>query len=71
MAESATQQDGLLDVYQTETEKGERRIWWVDGQTNRQMVIRPAAKQHDVSRQLGNVFAVNGKTLWAAKIEMN
>jgi len=32
MAESATQQDGLLDVYQTETEKGERRIWWVDGQ---------------------------------------
>jgi outer membrane protein assembly factor BamB len=71
MAESATQQDGLLDVYQTETEKGERRIWWVDGQTNRQMVIRPAAKQHDVSRQLGTVFAVNGKTLWAAKIEMN
>ena len=71
MEESAAEPDGLLDVYQTETEKGERKIWWVDGQTNRQMVIRPAAKQHDVSRALGNVFGVNGKMLWAAKIEVN
>lgn len=70
MEESATEPDGSLDVYQTETEKGERKIWWVDGQTNRQMVIRPAAKQHDVSRSLGNVFAVNEKMLWAARIEV-
>ncbi|MGC0775050.1 MAG: PQQ-binding-like beta-propeller repeat protein [Candidatus Acidiferrum sp.] len=71
LEESAAQPEGLLDVYQTETEKGERKIWWVDGQTNRQMVIRPAANQHDVSRALGNVFGVNGKILWAAKIEGN
>jgi outer membrane protein assembly factor BamB len=69
--ESATQPDGLLDVYQTGTEEGPQKIWWVDGQTNQQMVIRPAAQQHDVSRQLRNVFAVNGKTLWAARIVMN
>jgi hypothetical protein len=69
--ESATEPDGLLDVYQTGTEEGPEKIWWVDGQTNRQMVIRPAAQQHDVSRPLRNVFAVNGKTLWAARIEKN
>jgi outer membrane protein assembly factor BamB len=71
LEQSATQPDGLLDVYQTGTEEGPQKIWWVDGQTNRQMVIRPAAKQHDVSRPLGNVFAVDGKTLWAASIEVN
>lgn len=69
--EYATSVDGLLDVYQTEPEKGERKTWWVDGQTNKQMVIHPAAKQHDVSRPLGNVFAVDGKILWAARIEAN
>jgi outer membrane protein assembly factor BamB len=69
--ESAAQADGVLDVYQTETEKGEQKIWWVDGPTNRQMVIRPAAQKHDVSRAMGNVFAVNGNVLWAARIEAN
>jgi outer membrane protein assembly factor BamB len=70
LEETATEPNELLDVYQTETEKGEKKIWWVDGQTNRQMIIRPAAKQHDVNRALGNVFAVDGKMLWAATIEM-
>lgn len=69
--EGAIQPEGLLDVYQTETEEGPQKIWWVDGQTNRQMVIRPTAKQHDVSRPLRIVFAVDGKKLWAARIEMN
>jgi outer membrane protein assembly factor BamB len=71
MEKSAAEPDGLLDVYQTGTEEGPQKIWWVDGQTNRQMVIRPAAKQHDVSRPLRIVFAVDGKTLWAARIVMN
>ena len=69
--ESAFWADGSFDVYQTETEKGGQKIWWVDEQTNRQMVIRPTAKQHDVSRPLGNVFAVDGKMLWAARIVVN
>jgi outer membrane protein assembly factor BamB len=71
LEQSTTEPDGLLDVYQTGTEEGPQKIWWVDGQTNRQMVIRPAARQHDVSRLLGNVFAVDGKTMWAARIVMN
>ena len=68
---SSFEREGLLDAYQTESKQGVRKIWWVDGQTNRQMVIHPLAKQHDVSRQLGNVFAVDGKMLWAAKIKVN
>jgi hypothetical protein len=68
---SATDLDGVLDVYQTEPEKGAAKIWWVDGKTNKQMIIRPTATQHDVSRAMGNVFAVNGKMLWAARIEVN
>lgn len=71
LLESTAQADGSLNVYQTEPEKGERKIWWVDGQTNKQMVIRPAAQKHDVCRATGNVFAVNGKMLWAARIEAN
>ena len=69
--ESSFEQEGVWDTYQTELEDGTRKIWWVDGQTNRQLVIRPAAQQHDVSRRLGNVYAVDGKMLWAAKIEVN
>lgn len=57
-----------LDVFQTETEDGARKTWWMDPQNDQQRTIRPAAKQHDVDRSLGNVFAVDGKTLWAADI---
>ena len=71
LVESATDRDGTLDVYQTEPEKGPGKIWWMDEKTNKQMVIRPTAQQHDVSRAMGNVFAVNGKLLWAARIEAN
>ncbi|HKV24079.1 MAG TPA: PQQ-binding-like beta-propeller repeat protein [Candidatus Acidoferrum sp.] len=59
-----------LDVYQTEAEDGAQKTWWIDPQNDQQRIIRPAAKQHDVDRSLGNVFAVNGKTLWAADIEI-
>jgi outer membrane protein assembly factor BamB len=69
MQQDGGREDDLLDVYQTEPEKGPPKIWWVDGPTNRQMVIRPAAQKHDVSRAIGNVFAVDGKMLWAARIE--
>ncbi|MGB6834015.1 MAG: hypothetical protein WBE24_11205, partial [Candidatus Acidiferrum sp.] len=46
-------------------------IWWMDEKTNKQMVIRPTAQKHDVSRVMGNVFAVKGKMLWAARMEAN
>jgi len=71
LMDSATDPDGTLDVYQTEPEKGTPKIWWVDEKTNKEMVIRPTAQKHDVSRAMGNVFAVNGKMLWAARIEAN
>jgi hypothetical protein len=71
LQESAFWVDGLFDVYKTAPENGEAKIWWVDTQTNRQMVIHPKAKQHDVSRSIGNVFAVDGKMLWAARIVVN
>jgi hypothetical protein len=69
--ESTSLDDGLFDVYRTGQEGGEPKIWWVDGETNRQVVIRPTAQHHDVSRPLGNVFAVDEKILWAARILMN
>jgi outer membrane protein assembly factor BamB len=69
--ENVLWEDGSFDVYLTERAKGEQKIWWVDGPTNRQMVIHPTAKQHDVSRPLGNVFAVEGRILWAARIVIN
>jgi outer membrane protein assembly factor BamB len=68
---NATDRDGTLDVYQTEPEKGPRKIWWMDEKTNKEMVIRPTAQKHDASRAMGNVFAVDGKRLWAARIEEN
>jgi hypothetical protein len=71
LEEGSFAQEGVLDTYRTESEKGTPKIWWVDGQTNRQIVIRPAALQHDVSRLSGNVFAVDGKMLWAAKIHVD
>ena len=66
--DNSVEPDGLLDVYQTEVVEGTRKIWWVDRQTNQQMIIRPAAEQHDVSRTLGRVFGVHGDVLWAATI---
>jgi outer membrane protein assembly factor BamB len=66
--ENTVEPDGLSDVYLTESAEGVRKIWWVDGKTNAEVVIRPAAQQHDVSRPLGKVFAVNGHVLWAATI---
>jgi outer membrane protein assembly factor BamB len=69
LVDSATDLDGVLDVYQTLPEKGAPKIWWMDEKTNKQMVIRPTAQKHDVSRAMGNVFAVDGKMLWAARIE--
>jgi outer membrane protein assembly factor BamB len=71
LVESATDRDGTLDVYQTEPEIGPTKIWWMDEKTHKEMVIRPTAQKHDVSRAMGNVFAVNGNMLWAARIEEN
>ncbi|MGB6670661.1 MAG: PQQ-binding-like beta-propeller repeat protein, partial [Candidatus Acidiferrum sp.] len=71
LVESATDGGRTLDVYQTEPETGPTKIWWMDEKTNKQMVIRPTAQKHDVSRVMGNVFAVKGKMLWAARMEAN
>lgn len=72
MQESLAEPDGFRDAFQTESEDGkDRTTWWVDPETNRQMLIRPAAGQHDVSRPFELVYAVHEKMLWAAKIKMN
>jgi hypothetical protein len=71
MEESLSEGDVARDVYQTESADGKRKIWWVDGKTNQQIVIRPAAEQHDVSRPFGNVYGVKDKMLWAARIKEN
>jgi hypothetical protein len=71
MEASLASPDGFMDVFQTETEDGRQKIWWVDGGTSREMVIRPTAGQHDVSRPFGNVYAVQDKMFWAARIKEN
>ena len=73
MEESLSKPEELVDVYQTGSVEGvpKVKIWWVDGQTNREMEIHPAAAQHDVSLPFGNVYAVRDKMLWAAKIKLN
>jgi hypothetical protein len=76
MEDGLSEADGVMDVYQTEIKEEDQKmpvvkIWWADRETNRQMVIHPSAQQHDMSRALGDVYAVNEKILWAAKIKAN
>ncbi|MGB8493011.1 MAG: PQQ-binding-like beta-propeller repeat protein [Candidatus Acidiferrum sp.] len=64
----ATEHEGLLDAYETESETGESQVWWVDPETNRQIAFKLAGKQHDVSRPMGMVFGVDHKVVWGAAI---
>jgi hypothetical protein len=58
----------IMDAYETESENGARKVWWIDSDTNLQMGFGVADEQHDVSRQLGMVFAVNKNQIWGAAI---
>ena len=70
--ENLVEVDGSQDAYQTESEDGkQKKIWWIDGKTNKQMVVRPAGEKHDVSRPLGIVYGVKDRVLWAAGIKGN
>jgi PQQ-like domain len=64
-----TAADGPLDAYETEDDTGARKIWWIDAETNRRIEIGVADDQHDVSRQLGMIFAVNKNQIWGAAID--
>jgi outer membrane protein assembly factor BamB len=57
-----------LDAYETEDDAGVRTIWWIDAETNRRVEIDVTDAQHDVSRQLGMIFAVNKNQIWGAAI---
>lgn len=63
-----TAAEGPLDAYETEDDTGVRTIWWIDAETNRRVEIDVADTQHDVSRQLGMIFAVNKNQIWGAAI---
>ncbi len=60
--------EGLLDAYETESETGAHKVWWIDAKTNRQVEFRLTGKHHDVSRPMRMVFAVDGKLMWGAAI---
>lgn len=60
--------EGLLDAYETESETGAHKVWWIDAKTNRQVEFRLTGKHHDVSRPMRMVFAVDGKLMWGAAV---
>lgn len=62
---------GQQDAYETEGKAGSLKVWWVEGETNRPVVFHISGENHDVSRPLGMVFAVEGKQLWGAAIKLN
>jgi hypothetical protein len=64
----ATENEGLLDAYETESETGESQVWWIDPETNRLIEFRLTGKHHDVSRPMSMVFAVDQKQVWGAAI---
>lgn len=62
----AAAQDGSLDAYETEDEKGDRTAWWVDATSKRQMVFRVSDEQRDISRPMGVIFGVHLNQIWGA-----
>jgi outer membrane protein assembly factor BamB len=64
----ATENEGQLDAYETESDTGESQVWWIDADANRQIAFRLTGKQHDVSRPMGMVFGVDHKVVWGAAI---
>jgi hypothetical protein len=63
-----TETVGLLDAFETESETGEREVWWIDAETNRLIELKLTGKHHDVCRPMRMVFAVDEKQMWGAAI---
>jgi outer membrane protein assembly factor BamB len=51
---------GVTDAYETTTDTGDTKIWWIDPESNRKVEITPAGAQHDISLALGMVFVAEG-----------
>lgn len=64
LAEYHTAVETGLDAYETQSEDGARKIWWIDEKTNLQQGFGVIGTQHDVSRQLGMVFAVEKNVIY-------
>ncbi|HKM91839.1 MAG TPA: PQQ-binding-like beta-propeller repeat protein [Candidatus Acidoferrales bacterium] len=56
--------EDFADAFETESESGMRKIWWVDAQTSQQIGFQLTGTQHDVSRPLGMLFGIEGKQVW-------
>jgi len=68
MAEPPSALRGQTDAYETASESGFRKVWWIDPLTNEKVEIGIAGSQHDVARSLGMIFSVDGKTLWGSAV---
>jgi len=68
LAEYRSAVESRLDAYETQSEDGARKIWWIDEKTNLQSGFGVVGTQHDVSRQLGMVFAVEKNVIHGDKI---
>jgi len=61
--------NNATDAYETASETGFQKVWWIDPKTNQKLEVGVAGTQHDVSLSLGMVFAVQGKQVWGAAIK--
>jgi outer membrane protein assembly factor BamB len=63
LAESRSAVARRLDAYETQSEEGARKVWWIDEKTNLVAGFGVAGTQHDVSRQLRMIFSVDNNTI--------
>lgn len=68
LAESHSAVASRLDAYETQSEEGARKVWWIDEKTNLVAGFGVAGTQHDVSRQLGMTFSVEKNAMRADAI---
>jgi len=61
-----TATEGMGDAFETESETGTRKIWWIDPESEQQVGFQLTGMHHDVSRSLGMIFAVDGRQVWGA-----
>jgi len=60
---------GATDVYETASETGFQKVWWIDPASGQKVEVGVAGQQHEVSLSLGMVFAIDGKQVWGAAIK--
>jgi len=60
--------DSQMEAYETQSEDGARKIWWIDQKTGLQAGFGVTGTQHDVSRQLGMVLAVEKNAIFGDAI---